>query len=132
MAYAPVRGDALLIPSGPPHDPDRRHLFVVATDACADADHLLIGISTIRPGIYHDPACVLAAGSHPFITAPSYVEYRYARRDSARHIGNCVDRGLFVLREPLEAGALRLICDGVEVTAHISRGLRSYYRRVCS
>lgn len=130
MAYVPARGHTLLIPSGPPHDPDRKHLFLIATDICGDGDHLLVGLSSIKSGIYHDPACIIAAGSHPFLGVASYAEYKFARRDFTTHLSRLVDRGAFLQREDASPDLLNQVCVGIELSKHISRSMRAYYRRV--
>ena len=78
----PYRRGTILVPSGPVHDPDKKHLFVVLTDPCPTAgDVLMVNVSTIRHG--HDPACKLFAGDHPFIRRDSFVEYVRARIEAA-------------------------------------------------
>lgn len=46
VAYQVLKKGTLLIPSGPTHDPDKKHLFVVCTDACAEGRHLLVPINS--------------------------------------------------------------------------------------
>lgn len=59
------------------------HLHVVMNDPvhCGelnDLSVLVVNFSTVQPGAYHDPACVVQAGCHPFIRHESYVVYRGA------------------------------------------------------
>lgn len=46
VAYQVLKKGTLLIPSGPTHDPDKKHLFVVCTDVCAEGRHLLVPINS--------------------------------------------------------------------------------------
>ena len=75
MPYVPGRGKTLLIPSGTRKDPNKKHLFVVTTDACNSNQHLLVPICSIVANRHHDPACELKAGEHPFLAHDSYVAY---------------------------------------------------------
>ncbi|MCP8346652.1 hypothetical protein DN387_00175 [Pseudomonas sp. FBF18] len=68
----------LFILTGPTH-----HLHVVMNDPvhCGelnDMSVLVVNFSTVQNGAFHDPACVLQAGCHPFITRESFVFYRGA------------------------------------------------------
>ncbi len=72
--------------SGPDHDPDRMHLFVVLTDPLCNFDDgirkvLLVSLSSIHDDLYHDSACILEPGEHPFVKRDSYVVYQKARID---------------------------------------------------
>ena len=70
--FVPYRRATLLVPSGPAHDPDQKHLFILLTDPAQVLDYtekhsLLVGVTTIRSGIPHDSACELHSGDHAFI-----------------------------------------------------------------
>ena len=78
--FLPYRKATLLIPSGPDHDPERHHLFVILTDPQPDSNTvLLVSLSTLRRALPHDATCVIAAGEHPFVRRNSYVFYARAR-----------------------------------------------------
>lgn len=127
MAYVVARGNALLVPSGTTNDPDKKHLFVVITDECNDGQHLLVSISSIKPGVFYDPTCVLQARSHPFVTVESYIEYRLAVTRSAAYIAKCVDNGTYLERAPVSTELLERISDGVLVSPFIPAKLKKYY-----
>lgn len=59
MSYKPIKKGPLLIPSGSNRNPDGLHLHIILTDACANCQHLLVSISTVRVGQYHDPTCIV-------------------------------------------------------------------------
>ena len=51
--FVPCRRAALLVPSGPAHDPDQKHLFILLNDpaqvlAYEDKHSLLVGVTTKR------------------------------------------------------------------------------------
>ena len=65
--FVPYRRATLLIPSGPAHDPDRKHLFIVLTDPTEVLEYtgkhsLLVGVVTLQTDLHHDATCVLYAG----------------------------------------------------------------------
>ena len=91
MLYVPYRRATLLVPSGPAHDPDQKHLFVLLTDPAHVQDYeakqsLLVGVTTIHAGIPHDSACVLYAGDHAFIKHKSFVYYAEARIENSQKL----------------------------------------------
>lgn len=68
----------LFILTGPVH-----HLHVVMNDPVfcneiGDMSVLVVNISSVQNGAFHDPACILQPGCHPFITRASWVVYRGA------------------------------------------------------
>ena len=68
--FIPFRRASLLIPSGPTHDPQRRHLFIVLTDPFDDTGNgvsrvLLVSLASVRDSC--DRTCILKPGDHPFI-----------------------------------------------------------------
>jgi hypothetical protein len=128
MAYVVARGNTLLIPSGTPREPDKKHLFVVLTDECKDGFHLLVSISTIRPNVFHDPACIIKAGEHPFIAMDSYAAYRLSQTTGAAHIVKCVDGWLYMKKEPASDVLLQRLCDGVETSQFAPARIQNYYR----
>lgn len=130
MPYIPYRGSALLIPSGTSNSPDQKHLFVVITDKCPANRHLLVNISTIKDGAHFDPACIVEAGQHSFVTARSYVVYRLARTDHVDHLAKKVDGWVFRQKEDVSAELLDRMCDGVLQSDFIRRTDRAYFRQV--
>lgn len=60
-----------------------QHLHVVMNDPvhCGelnDMSVLVVNFSSVQPGAFHDNACVLQPGCHPFVTRESWVVYRGA------------------------------------------------------
>jgi hypothetical protein len=127
MPYEPIKKGTLLIPSGSWHNPDAPHLHVIVTDSCANGQHLLVSISTLKENQFFDDACLVDEGEHDFITARSFVYYRKARLDRTTHIVKCVNGGLFRPREPTSESLFERICQGINASRFIPKWTRTYY-----
>jgi hypothetical protein len=127
MAYDPKRGDALLIPSGPSGDPDRKHLHCIITDRCGAEMHLLVCVESVGPG-YHDPSCLLEIGEHDFITKQSWVNYRHTRCHKAARLTKLVDGWVASKRTPLTQHLLGRVCDGLMASRMTPRGMKRYFQ----
>ena len=127
MAYQPAKRDTLLIPSGPPNNPDQLHLHVILTDCCENNRHLLVNISTIRGGGYYDPTLVIEPGEHPLVIEQSWVVYRRATTLHADHIKKCVDAWSFKPKEPVSEELFSRICDGVGASSFTPRDMKRYF-----
>lgn len=73
---------------------------------------LMASLSTVRPGIPHDPTCVLQPGSHPFVVQDSYVVYGAMRIDRVVDLDTRVAQGFFVPHDPMPAALLQRIQAG--------------------
>lgn len=127
--YTPGKGKSLLVPSGSYSDPDKNHLFVTLTDQCSRGQHLLVPICSIIPGRYHDPTCEIGAGEHEFITAASYVEYRFGTLRRSELITKCVAGWTYHQRSDVEPALLQRICDGVAMSDQAPRWLQEYFEQ---
>ena len=118
--FQPVRRATLLIPSGPAHDLNKKHLFIILTDPVADPLNgnkdsvLLTSLSTLDATLPHDPTCILHPGDHPFVTRDSYVSYHTSRIQEAEKIINGVASGVLVAKEPMDSSIVDRICDGLD------------------
>ncbi len=126
MGYIPHRGGTLLIPSGP-----SKHLFVILTDRCQDGMHLLVSLSTIKPGRFHDNACIVEPGEHRFVKRPSFIEYRRPRRDTASHLVTCVNGWTFTPHDDVTDAVFKRICHGIHESKFIPQGMKRYYEEQC-
>jgi hypothetical protein len=129
MVYQPARGHTLLIPSGPQGDADRKHLFVIVTNECKDKQHLIVPISSVKPGIYHDPTCVLDPGAHPFITVQSYALYRRSETILSSLLTKCVDGWLYLKKEDATADLVDRILAGVLESEFSPERIRTYAQK---
>ncbi|CDN56511.1 Hypothetical protein RG1141_CH41970 [Neorhizobium galegae bv. officinalis bv. officinalis str. HAMBI 1141] len=108
MSYVPYKTASFLGPINEVH-----HLFAVMNNPCADSQCLLINITSIRPGKYHDPACELDVGDHAFIRHPSYVLYRLAETMRADRIGKFVDLNYYLTKDDWEPVIFQRIVNGI-------------------
>jgi hypothetical protein len=128
MPYEPARAKTLLIPSGTERDPNKKHLFVILTDACRDGQHLLVSLSRVKEGVHYDTACVFEPGEHAFVRERSFAAYRLARIESAQHLIRCVDSWYFTPKEDMPLPLLQRMCDGLERSEFIAQRIVTYYR----
>lgn len=130
--FLPLKRTTLLIPSGPHGDQDRKHLFILLTDPHADESGqtrvLMVSLSTVRPGVPHDPTCVLYAGDHPFVKFDSYVVYQKARLEETEKVLEGVKNGQLLPQDPMEGAVFARICKGLEESRLTPAKLRTFYR----
>ena len=124
MAYVPARCDTLLIPTGPAGD----HLFVITTDACPQGLHVLANFTKVAPARHVDPACLLAAGDHPFIVQDSYVLYRSAIIQPAVRLSNMVDGWVYRNGHPASVELTDRILAGFGVSRFTPKFIQKYLR----
>lgn len=67
----------------------------------------------LKPGRYHDPACVLNVGDHPFIQHPSYMLYRLSETMRSDRIGKFVDLKYYLIRDDWDPAVFQRIIDGI-------------------
>ncbi len=90
----------------------------------------MVSISTVRAGQYHDPACRLFPGDHPFITRESYVVYAMARIESADKISRGVTQNILVPKAPMDGSVFARICQGVLDSKHTPRHMKEFFRPI--
>lgn len=131
--FIPLRRATLLIPSGPTGDQDRKHLFVLLTDPQHDDAGvkrvLMASLSTVRPGVPHDPACLLYPGDHSFVKRDSYVVYQKARLEEVAKVLRGVESGQFVSHDRMDGAIFARICKGLEESRHTPPKLLDFYRK---
>lgn len=130
--FLPVRRATLLIPSGPAQDPNRNHLFILLTDPVNNPDSgikfvLMVSLSSVKTGRYHDSTCLLYPGDHPFISSPSYIDYSRARIEDAAKVLNGVKQGLFAPKGTIDAGIFARICKGLLDSRHTTPKMRNFF-----
>lgn len=127
MPYKPVSRATLLIPSGPPTNPDKLHLHVILTDECAAGFHLLGSIASVQRGRFHDKSCIIEAGEHEFIKHDSYFIYRRLTTARGSHIVKCVDGWLYRPKDPVSVALYNRICAGIDRSDFSPRGMQAYW-----
>jgi hypothetical protein len=133
--FVPYRRATLLVPSGPAHDPDQKHLFIVLTDPARVLDYdekhsLLVGVSTIYQGIAHDPACELFSGDHAFIRHKSYVYYAEARIEASQKLVDGVRRGVLSPKGMLAEDIFARVCHGLSQSRFSPPRILAFYEAV--
>jgi len=130
--FVPYRRVTLLIPSGPAHDPNRNHLFILLTDpvpnSAGEKEVLLVSIATVRAGLFHDPACILYPGDHPFIAHESYVHYGNARIEDAQKLVNGVRKGILAAKGLLDGAIFARVCHGLTTSRHTVPKILAFYQ----
>jgi hypothetical protein len=131
--FVPYWRATLLIPSGPAHDPDQKHLFVVLTDPVevlefAGKHSLLVGIASIYPDVPHDPACELHAGDHEFIRHKSYIAYAHARIEPSQKLVNGVKSGDLVPKTMLAQEIFARVCKALAESRFAAPRMLAFYR----
>jgi len=122
-----AKGASLLVPSGPD---SKKHLFVIAMDPSkleGYGNHpmvLMVGASSRKEGVAHDGACELKAGDHPFITHDSFIDYRFARIESASDVERKVQAGTFIVKQACSPELLARIVRGALSSRRINREFR--------
>lgn len=111
MTYVPYRTAGLLIPFN-----EVPHLFAVMNDECASGMCLTIMITSIRDGKYHDPACVLDVGDHPFIQHPSYLLYRMSETVLAKRITSLVGKNYYIPKDDFDPSVFGRIANGIRAS----------------
>jgi len=109
MSYVPSPRGTLLVLSGP----QGNHLYVIMNQACSDGLHLMLGISSIKPGKSHDTACEFSGGEHEFITKPSFVYYRDPLQRQSAFIARCVENGAYGVKANMDDANFQRICEGI-------------------
>lgn len=122
-------GKTLLIPSGTYDDPNKRHLFVILTDACVHGQHLLVSLSRIKDGVHFDEACVFEPGEHRFVRERSFAAYRLARIETAEKLIRHVAAWDFTPKDDMPADLVVRMRDGVERSDFVAARVVNYYRK---
>lgn len=129
--FLPLKRATLLIPSGPQGDQERKHLFILLTDPYSDEAGkncvLMVSLSTVRPGVPHDPTCILYAHDHAFVKRDSYVVYQKARLEEADKVLRGVKNGQLVPQAPMDSTVFARICKGLEDSRLTPTKLLTFY-----
>ena len=118
MTFLIERKNSLLIVSGPPHDPDRKHLYVILTNPKNDPatrllSTLIVPICSIVDGKRHDPACLLGKGDHPFLRHDSYADYYRALIESIDTLTRGIADGKIIAKVAITDDSFAYLCKGL-------------------
>lgn len=127
MAWNCEQGACLLVPSGPG---EYKHLFAIAVgpsalDGYGAQPHvIMVSVTSVKADYPHDPACVIKAGEHPFITHDSYVYYRDPRIEPVTHVQTMVDKAVWQAHEPCSPELLERIRQGLMASTRVPRYIK--------
>lgn len=121
-----AKAGTLLIPSGPSHDPDRRHMFVVCNDTDANGQNLIVPVTTWTNDVC-DPTCRLDPHEHAFLRHASYVLYRNARIEPAQALQEGLANGLFSTHDPVNGQVFLKVKNGVCRSLQTPRKIKVYF-----
>ena len=128
MVWAAVKGATLLIPSGPAHDPERKHLHLVLTDPIeATGEVLIVSIMKIPESNIYDGSCTLFPDEHPFVVHHSVVAYKFCRVVSAKLLEEKVASGEFVGKPSLAPARLADALEGLKASPHVTPKIRRFF-----
>jgi hypothetical protein len=121
----------VLVPSGTAEQPDLKHLFILLNDPVKDEKLvLMVSISTVRPGRFHDGCCLLGIGDHPFIKCASFVLYSKARIESVKTLEEGVRQQLLVPKDPMDGAVFARICEGVLTSRHTPIEIKRFFEPI--
>lgn len=135
--FKPTKRATLLIPSGPNHDLNRKHLFILLTNpipnANTDTDEvLLVSVSSVPAnGVYYDDTCVINAGAHDFIKRDSFVFYAKARIEEKDALIRQITSGTFIAKPLLDPSVVNEVCQGLYYSKHVKPSVLDFYQRAC-
>ena len=131
--FLPNRKASILVPSGPAHDPDRKHLFIVLSDPVTDEKVvLLVSISSVKPDRWNDDSCLLYPGDHPFIKKNSFVDYSSARIEPGDKLLRGVKAGKLIPQDPVSDDVFERICAGVMASKRTPRNIKQFFLIHCT
>ncbi len=103
---------ALLIISGPSHDPNRKHLHFVCNDPDAAGNVLVVGVCSVSDAPYDD-TCILQAHEHEWLRHRSYAFYGKARIVSAASLNTGVAKQIIEVREDVNGQTFLRVRNGI-------------------
>jgi hypothetical protein len=106
------------------------HLHIVATDADASGDAIVVSVSTLYR--FADRTVLLKPVDHPWLKHDSYVAYSFARLRKIADIEARLARLPQMVRQGCSESLIRRIQDGILESEQSEHGIKNYYREVRS
>jgi hypothetical protein len=88
---------------------------------------LIVSISTIRDGRFHDPTCIFEPGEHRRITAQSWANFRMSRAVLSRVLIKGEGAWLYRADVPVSDAILEKLCIGLLESDHTPLRLKRYF-----
>ncbi|WP_260232709.1 MULTISPECIES: hypothetical protein [unclassified Enterobacter] len=93
---------------------------------------LVVNISTVYPTpAYHDPACILSAGEHPFVRHDSYVYYGDAIIWKVPNVVSREQSGELIQHVDMQEAVFQRVLTGFEQSEFTSGKILKFYRQHC-
>jgi hypothetical protein len=83
----------------------------------------------VVPDQWHDPACLLGEGDHPFLRHDSYVDYYRAVIEPVDKITNGVSLGKIIPKPAFDNTAFAYICKGLLESKRTSAKNLKFFQR---
>lgn len=120
------RAGTLLIPSGPSHDPDRKHLHVVCNDTDDDGNNLIVPVASWTNNLCDD-TCILLPHEHDFVRHKSWVVYRNCTIVEALGLERGIVEKKIAPHADMNAAAFLRVRNGVCRSKHTPRKIKRYF-----
>lgn len=128
MPWVAARKATLLIPSGPNHDLNRKHLHIVVTDPNATGYVLIVSVVSIPPTNIYDPSCTFFPGEHSFIVKDSYVAFRFSRVVQASLLEAEVAAGNYIAKPDLDEKRFADVVEGLADSPFTTPKILKFYQ----
>ncbi|ELC7456576.1 hypothetical protein RJ219_002002 [Enterobacter hormaechei] len=114
--FQPYKKGTVLAPSGPCN-----HLHVICNDPVYYPVNdcyciLVVNVSSIKPGVPHDDACVLNPGDHRFIQHPSYIVYAEAVIWRVDNVARKHAAGEITAHDDMPEAAFERVLSGFDIS----------------
>ncbi|MCX7313732.1 MAG: hypothetical protein NTV56_18905 [Alphaproteobacteria bacterium] len=124
--FAPVRRATLWIPgTGPDHDTDRAHLFVILTDP--DPDGMVLVVPICSATTKSDGTCIVGAGDHPFLKHKSFAAYYRLNTFNGSALVEQEKKKAIQYRGMLDEKVFALVCAGVQESRQAAPVHKKYF-----
>jgi len=125
-------GGTVLMPSGPPSEPGRMHLFVFITDPSEDEVGVLsvalVPLCSVKDRVPSDATCILLLGDHPFIKQDTWVFYGRSVIMAADDLVKGIRSGRIVPKEPFMGDVLNKVKLGVCKSRYTPQRVKLFYQ----
>lgn len=131
MPWRAAKRATVLIPSGPDHDPDRKHLHIVVTDPTSTTGEVLIVCVVSIPTPMtkgYDPSCTLFPGEHPFVVKDSFIAYRHTRIVSAGVLEEKVASGEYIAKQILGEKQFQYVIAGLHESPYVAPKFLHFFK----
>lgn len=125
ISYKPLALGTLLVPSGPSHDPGKKHSYVICTDPCDKGLQVIVPICK-RTNHLCDTTCNVQPHEHEFLDVLSFVMYRKADIKEAQFLIDGVTKKLLIPKKNINAQSFLRIKNGICKSKETPRKVKRY------